>query len=123
MLDNNKTDILIYMSSQEFQWYALGWSNQFLRYLVGSWEKIKVNDIISLSEDRGSIMKFTVTGKQTSLNIKELVTQSNYINLYPLSQNYQTTFYYIQSKLRKQKQLIKDYDEVKLGLFTIKPIK
>ena len=105
MLDNNKTNILIYMPSQEFQWFALGWSNQFLRYLVGSWKEIKVNDIITLSEDRGSIMKFKVTNKETSLNVKELVTQSNYINLYPLSQNYQTTFYYIQNKLTKQLQL------------------
>jgi len=122
-MTDNETNILIHISSQEFQWYALEWSNQFVRYLVGSWENIKINDIITITENKGTIMKFKVTHKQTSTNIKQLVTQSNYINLYPLSQNYQTTFYYIQNKLRKQKPLFEKYEEFKLGLFTIKLIK
>lgn len=119
----NESDILLYVSKKEFQWFALGWSNQILRYLVGSWQNIKVNDIITLTEDSGGIMQYKVINKETSKNLSDLLTGSNYINLYPISQNYKTTYYYIQNILKRQKPFIEKYDDIKLALFTIKLIK
>lgn len=117
----NETNLLIHMSDEEFKYYSLGWSNQFIRYLVGSWKNIKVNDIIMITSDKSCSIKCKVIDKTISQNLNNLLTENNYIKLCPFSQNYRTTNYYIQTKLKRQ-HIPKDtsLDDVKLGLFTIK---
>lgn len=114
-------DLLIHLNDKEFQWYSLGWSNQFIRYLTDSWKKIKVNDILCLTSSNGNIIQCKVVSIEKSPSLHGLIRNSNYINLYPLSQNIQTTYYYIQNKLRRQSK-IEMADDIKVGLFTIKII-
>ena len=120
-MNQNETNLLIHMSDEEFKYYSLGWSNQFIRYLVGSWKNIKVNDIIMITSDKSQSIKCKVIDKTISQNLNNLLTENNYIKLCPFSQNYRTTNYYIQTKLRRQ-HIPKDIplDDIKLGLFTIK---
>ena len=122
LINGNETNMLIHMSDEEFKWYALGWSNQFIRYLVGSWSKLKINDIIMLTSDKSQSIKCKIIDKIVSINLNSLLNESNYISLYPMSQNYRTTLQYVTQKLKNQ-SIPKDINiDIKLALFTIKII-
>lgn len=118
---SEKFDLLLHLDDKEYQWYSLGWSNQFIRYLTGSWKNIKINNIITLTCSNANIIQCKVVSIEKSSSLHGLIRNSNYINLYPLSQNIKTTYYYIQNKLRRQSKSNID-DELKVGLFTIKII-
>jgi predicted P-loop ATPase/GTPase len=114
--------MLIHLNDKEFQYYSLNWSNQFIRYLTDSWKNVKINDILCLSDSHANIIKCKVVSMEKSTSLCNLVKKSNYINLYPISQNYETTYYYIQNKLKKQHIPDNLKYEIKLCLFTIKII-